>query len=49
MQGRVHSEKFDFRRAYAISDLLYIGHPLNQAVHRVKTYSKELLHATTGS
>ncbi|MBV6656632.1 MAG: ferric reductase-like transmembrane domain-containing protein [Devosiaceae bacterium] len=34
MTGRIHSERFDFRGAYAITDLIYLGQPILNIAHQ---------------
>ena len=49
MRGRIHSERFDFRGAYGISDLLYVGNPVLNAAQQWIAERKGLNHAVAGS
>lgn len=49
MTGRIHSERFDFRGAYGLTDLIYIGKPVLDAARRLLQSGKENAHASVGS
>lgn len=49
MPGRIHSERFDFRGAYGLNDLIYIGKPVVDVARRLIQSGKENAHASTGS
>lgn len=47
--GRIHSERFDFRGAYGLTDLIYIGKPVLEAARDWVAKTRDLPHAVTGS
>ncbi|MEM6384174.1 MAG: ferric reductase-like transmembrane domain-containing protein [Pseudomonadota bacterium] len=49
MNGRVHTERFDFRGAYGINDLIYIGQPVLNVAQQWIAGRKGLTHAVAGS
>ena len=49
MSGRIHSERFDFRGAYGISDLIYIGKPVLNAAQEWLAGRRGVDHAAAGS
>lgn len=46
--GKVHSERFDFRGAYGLMDLIYIGKPALEMGRSLLTGERELPHAPSG-
>ncbi|WP_189799531.1 ferric reductase-like transmembrane domain-containing protein [Tateyamaria sp. syn59] len=46
--GKVHSERFDFRGAYGMTDLIYIGKPALEIARSLWVGEKELPHAASG-
>ncbi|MCT4558512.1 MAG: ferric reductase-like transmembrane domain-containing protein [Pelagimonas sp.] len=48
-KARIHSERFDFRGAYALTDLVYIGKPVWNVARRAGRAAWERAHATAGS
>lgn len=49
MIGRIHTEQFDFRGAYALSELIYIGKPALKLGHQMLARTKDFKHAPAGS
>lgn len=49
MLGRIHSERFDFRGAYGISDVVYIGKPVLEVAQHWIAGRRGLKHAVAGS
>ncbi len=49
MTGRVHSERFDFRGAFGLTDLIYIGKPVLDAARDLAARAKGSSHAPTRS
>lgn len=49
MTGAIHSERFDFRGAYALSDLIYLGKPLWTAARHWSVRERNVPHAPTGT
>jgi predicted ferric reductase len=49
MSGCIHSERFDFRGAYGLTDLIYIGKPVMNAARQLLQRGKENVHASAGS
>ena len=49
MKGRVHSERFDFRGAFGLTDLIYIGKPVLDAARNLAARAKGSSHAPVGS
>ncbi len=49
MNGRIHTERFDFRGAYGITDLIYIGQPVFNVAQQWIASRKGLQHAVAGS
>ena len=49
MSGRVHSERFDFRGAYGLTDLIYIGQPVIDATRVWVAKARDMPHAAFGS
>ncbi|MEM8538318.1 MAG: hypothetical protein AAGF56_10710, partial [Pseudomonadota bacterium] len=49
MTGHIHSERFDFRGAYGLSDMVYIGKPFWDAARDWATRERNVPHAPTGS
>ncbi len=47
--GRVHSERFDFRGAYGLTDLIYIGKPALEAARNWVAARTERTHAAPGA
>ncbi|MEM9393759.1 MAG: ferric reductase-like transmembrane domain-containing protein [Pseudomonadota bacterium] len=47
--GRVHSERFDFRGAYALTDLIYIGKPALDAARKWMADQKGVTDAAAGT
>jgi len=47
--GRIHSERFDFRGAYGLTDLIYIGKPVLNAARGWMAQAKDRPHATSGA
>lgn len=47
--GRIHSERFDFRGAYGLTDLIYIGKPALDAAQRWMAARKEVANAAVGT
>lgn len=47
--GHIHTERFDFRGAYGMTDLIYIGQPVLNAAQQWIAGRKDLRHATAGS
>lgn len=48
--GRVHSERFDFRGAYGLTDLIYIGKPvLDRAQNWIANRKETTAHAASGA
>jgi len=46
--GRIHSERFDFRGALGLSDLIYIGKPAITAARNLLAGRKEVANAASG-
>ncbi len=46
--GRVHSERFDFRGAYGLTDLIYIGKPALEAARSWMAERKDMPNAASG-
>lgn len=49
MVGRVHSERFDFRGAYGLTDLIYIGQPVIEMARDWAAQTREKPDAAVGS
>jgi len=49
LSGRLHSERFDFRGAYGLTDLIYVGRPVLDAARDWVARSMEARHAAAGS
>ena len=47
--GRVHSERFDFRGAYGLTDLIYIGKPALNAARTWVAERKDVANAAVGT
>ncbi len=47
--GRIHSERFDFRGAYGLTDLIYIGRPAVEAARSWMAGRREMSDATSGT
>ncbi|WP_302478295.1 ferredoxin reductase family protein [Ruegeria arenilitoris] len=47
--GRVHSERFDFRGAYGLTDLIYIGRPALEAARNWMAGRREMTDAASGT
>lgn len=47
--GRIHSERFDFRGAYGLTELIYIGKPVLDAAGTLVTRAREQIYATAKS
>ena len=47
--GRIHTERFDFRGAYGITNLIYIGQPVLNVAQQWMAGRKGLHHAVAGS
>lgn len=47
--GRIHSERFDFRGAYGLTDLVYIGRPALEAARNWMAGRGEVADATSGT
>ncbi|MBO9450068.1 ferric reductase-like transmembrane domain-containing protein [Tropicibacter sp. R16_0] len=47
--GRVHSERFDFRGAYGLTDLIYIGRPALVAARDWMAKQREVPNAASGT
>ncbi|MBO9448338.1 ferric reductase-like transmembrane domain-containing protein [Ruegeria sp. R14_0] len=47
--GRIHSERFDFRGAYGLTDLIYIGRPALEAARNWMAGRKEMADAASGT
>lgn len=47
--GRVHSERFDFRGAYGLTDLIYIGKPALKAARNWMAAGKDQANAAVGA
>jgi len=49
MTGRIHSERFDFRGAYGLSDMIYMGKPVWDAARDWALRERNAPHAPTGT
>ena len=49
MKGKVHSERFDFRGAYGINDLVYIGQPVLKSAVEIVQKVRVSQYAPAGS
>lgn len=49
MKGRIHTERFDFRGAYGITDLIYIGQPVLNVAQQWIAGRRGVAHAAAGS
>ncbi|MEM1375395.1 MAG: ferric reductase-like transmembrane domain-containing protein [Pseudomonadota bacterium] len=49
MTGRLHSERFDFRGAYGLTDLIYIGKPALEAARDWVVKVKDVPNAASGT
>lgn len=49
MTGKIHSERFDFRGAYGMSDLVYVGRPILGAAQSLIKKARTLSHAPAGT
>ena len=49
MNGRIHTERFDFRGAYGIAEFIYIGQPVLNVAQQWIAGRKGLHHAAAGS
>ena len=49
MNGRIHTERFDFRGAYGITDLIYIGQPVLNVAQQWIAGRRGSAHAVAGS
>lgn len=49
MKGRIHSEQFDFRGAYGLTELIYIGKPVWDTARDWALQQRKTPHATPGS
>ena len=49
MNGRIHTERFDFRGAYGITDLIYIGQPVLNVAQQWIAGRRGVAHAVAGS
>ena len=47
--GRVYSERFDFRGAYGLTDLIYVGKPALDAARNWVTGRKDMANAAAGT
>lgn len=47
--GRIHSERFDFRGAYGLTDFIYIGRPALEAARNWMAGRKEIVDAASGT
>ena len=49
MKGRIHSERFDFRGAYGLTDLIYIGKPVIGVIRSLAGRTMGIENASAGS
>lgn len=49
MKGRIHSEQFDFRGAYTVDELIYVGRPMIESLQHVLANKKEKVYASFGA
>ncbi|MEM6491560.1 MAG: hypothetical protein AAF684_06655, partial [Pseudomonadota bacterium] len=49
LHGRLHSERFDFRGAYGLTELIYVGRPVLDAARDWVARSMDARHAAPGS
>lgn len=49
MVGRIHAERFDFRGAYGLTDLIYIGQPVIDTARAWAAKTKDTPRAAVGS
>lgn len=49
MTGKMHAERFDFRGAYALDQLIYIGRPVLAVAQQWSAANRGLRHAVAGS
>lgn len=47
--GRIHSERFDFRGAFGLTDLIYIGKPVLEMARNWMVEQKDMAHAASGT
>ncbi|MEM1236323.1 MAG: ferric reductase-like transmembrane domain-containing protein [Pseudomonadota bacterium] len=48
-RGRIHSERFDFRGAYGLTDLIYVGRPVLEATRTWLTNRKDMANAASSA
>ena len=49
MSGTIHSEGFDFRGAYSLADLIYIGRPVVEIARSWAKAKVSVVNAPVGS
>lgn len=49
MTGQIHGERFDFRNAYSVSDLIYVGKPVWRAARHWAINERKIPDAPVGS